>query len=1623
MRLFSATSILIVLFMIKKTFLSCAVFIGICHLIVGQQIATNGAMSLEALIQSTLGQGCVEISNISSSINGSLDDISSFGRFAKEQSNFPFQNGLILATGSVASAGNALNTNVLSEGTRSWGRDPDLEIALGITQTTNATSIEFDFISASNQIAFNYLLASEEYSGTNPCLYSDGFAFLIKEAGTSNPYSNIAIIPGTATPVNTQTIRPQIVGHCPAENLSYFEGYNVGDTNYNGQTKVLTATAGIKPNVAYHIKLVIADQKDWRYDSAVFIQGNSFDATVNLGPDLVTCASSVTLNGSINNPLATYKWFRNGVLISAATNPTLVVTESGNYKVQVTVLLNTKTCEIEDDVIIALNVRQALDNIPDYKLCDDSSNNGYELFDLSTRNNQVLKSLPLSTYKISYHTTSDHAQSGNNPITVPLQSGPDPRNIFIRIEDVDNGCLSFTGVRLMVNQSPQITTPPILIVCDTDGTPDGTTEIDLSQVNLGITSNSNLIVTYHLYPEEANSGEQLLVSPFTNNNDNPDETERLYVRVYDPNTGCFSTTTLDVQVVNPPNIAIDKPYINACKPDGTGYESFDLSSIINELLENLTGVPDGFYETQQDAEERTNPIANSSNYQNIVQDFQIVYLRIRDVVSGCFSIVPIELHTNITLTGFITRDFNGCDDLSEDGFVDFNLYDIADSLLNGYEGFEVTFYESQTDQENKLNALNKELPYSVASSPHILYATASNDDCDNYVTINLVINPPILLPVLKPDPYCDTDQNGIEDVLLASFDSYVSQGIANASVQYYETEAQAYDNDPILEPYYYINNSETLYVRVTNTETTCFDIAPMTIEIVTPPLIIGFAEITVCDDDFDGYSIVNLESKIPEIVADTVGVTITFHNNSNLALSGEQPFLNPGSYNISSQYVAIRIEDNLTGCFSVGALYTYINTLPQFPNISNFINCEYAGTHVSDFYFYKKDEEILNGQTGKQVLYFKTLQDAEDRVNTIDKFTAYPSGTRTIFVRVEAITDTECYGTASFELEVGSLPPFKAPKDVFVCDDISNAGIITLDLSEKESEIRNGISSLDIVFYTSLEDAQDKNSPIPDLKNYTNSANPQSIYVRIENGTFCHSITTFTINVVQIPAVVLPSTLSKCGTNTNGSLNFDLSVVELEALPERPDNIVITYHESLEGAEADNQIITDPENYVNTSSPQTVYIKINNTVSNCYVNLPINLVVNFPPEIIDFKNYHICENTGKNFDLTAINNIITSEPNTIISYHSSGNDALNGIPLDNDYTYTTNNDRIYVRLENASTQCPSYYDFNLIVAPLPIANTANDLENCDDDFDGLFVFDLSDQTIDILGSQMGSNYVVSYHETQITANSGQNPLEQAYTATNGQLIYARVLNTTTGCFSTTQFSTIVNPLPIVNITDQVICIDNLPLVVTANTNIPTDRYLWSTGNTTSDIEIIAIGSYSVTVTSSFDCQTTQSFEVIASESATIETAETVDFSDPNNIKITISGIGNYLYILDEGPAQESNLFENVTLGYHTISIIDLNGCAEIKKEVVVIDAPKFVTPNSDGYFDTWHISGIETLPGSIIYIFDRYGKLITTLTSKSSGWNGRYNGHLLPASDYWYVGKIKKNNNTFEVKGHFALKL
>ena len=167
-----------------------------CQLSFSQQISIDNTYSATQLIQNNFGQGCVQVSNISSQVNGQVNGFNSFGYFDGSGTNFPFQNGLVLSTGNANSGANVLNNNVLGDGNTNWGTDTDLQNELGITGTLNATSIEFDFVSISNQIQFNYIFASEEYDPPFECNFTDSFVFLITEAGSGNPYTNIAVVPG-----------------------------------------------------------------------------------------------------------------------------------------------------------------------------------------------------------------------------------------------------------------------------------------------------------------------------------------------------------------------------------------------------------------------------------------------------------------------------------------------------------------------------------------------------------------------------------------------------------------------------------------------------------------------------------------------------------------------------------------------------------------------------------------------------------------------------------------------------------------------------------------------------------------------------------------------------------------------------------------------------------------------------------------------------------------------------------------------------------------------------------------------------------------------------------------------------------------------------------------------------------------------------------------------------------------------------------------------------------------------------------------------------------------------------------------------------------------------------------
>ena len=215
--------------------------------------------------------------------------------------------------------------------------------------------------------------------------------------------------------------------------------------------------------------------------------------------------------------------------------------------------------------------------------------------------------------------------------------------------------------------------------------------------------------------------------------------------------------------------------------------------------------------------------------------------------------------------------------------------------------------------------------------------------------------------------------------------------------------------------------------------------------------------------------------------------------------------------------------------------------------------------------------------------------------------------------------------------------------------------------------------------------------------------------------------------------------------------------------------------------------------------------------------------------------------------------------------------------------------------------------------------------------------------------------------------------------------------------------------------------------ITDNTPTSDYNYIWKKDainlNTNSPtLGVNSEGVYTVEVTNNSGCSRIRTIGVKASNVATIDSIDIVDLSDVNSVTVNVSGPGDYEYSLDDHNNfwQDSNFFDNIPAGIHEVFINDKNGCGLVSKEIVVVGIPKYFTPNNDSYNDEWGIKGLSKYPVAIVQVFDRYGKLITTLNPINPTWDGLLNGSPLPADDYWYAITLEKNKPT--IRGHFSLK-
>ncbi|NEQ74108.1 MAG: PEP-CTERM sorting domain-containing protein [Okeania sp. SIO2C9] len=190
-------------------------------------------------------------------------------------SGIGIDSGIILTTGTATDAKGPNSSDKKTTDNKLSG-DSDLDGLIPEEQTTfDATILEFDFESEGGDLYFNYVFASEEYVEWTNSKFNDVFGFFVNGI-------NIALIPGTSTPVAINTVNGGKPLGTDASNPEFFnnndpsEGGPFFDIEYDGFTNVFTAQALGLSAGTHRIRLAIADAGDAFLDSAVFIQANSF---------------------------------------------------------------------------------------------------------------------------------------------------------------------------------------------------------------------------------------------------------------------------------------------------------------------------------------------------------------------------------------------------------------------------------------------------------------------------------------------------------------------------------------------------------------------------------------------------------------------------------------------------------------------------------------------------------------------------------------------------------------------------------------------------------------------------------------------------------------------------------------------------------------------------------------------------------------------------------------------------------------------------------------------------------------------------------------------------------------------------------------------------------------------------------------------------------------------------------------------------------------------------------------------------------------------------------------------------------------------------------------------------
>ena len=519
----------------------------------GQSITVDSQnYSPVALSQLLFESSCAEISNISFSSPQSV------AYFNRNNSSFVLEEGFIIRNGiATHTAGSFTDTNLSSQiNTNSDTFLQSLTNQSGQSlSVTDVAFFSFDFTSISNAFSFDFVFASNEY-GEWQCGFSDVFAFILTDL-TTNVSQNLALVPGTTSPVSVLSIRDQIHNSsCNSVNPNFFDTFyanaNVPNSvmNMRGFTQLMTAFADVIPGRDYNIRMVIGDVVDADFDSAIFVSAGAFQNNLDLGDNQVLCEGTpLTINTGFDDTLYIHEWFKDGVLIVGENTETLILSEPGLYEVVLT--LQGTTCVLEGAITVQSLVIQ--NPIP-INICVNSLEDAF--FDL-TLNNVAQLDIENTPYTLVYFASEDDFLNNNPIVDVTNYSGTDGQLIYIGLFHTLTQTFCTTPVTFTLNiiETLVLETDVTVLVCANQ-----TSAVNLTNFTLDILGSidpNTVELNFYLNQPTQIDDESLILDPNNFSMQFGSNQQTLWVIVsFLNNDLCYSIGSFELQLVEIPEVSI-----------------------------------------------------------------------------------------------------------------------------------------------------------------------------------------------------------------------------------------------------------------------------------------------------------------------------------------------------------------------------------------------------------------------------------------------------------------------------------------------------------------------------------------------------------------------------------------------------------------------------------------------------------------------------------------------------------------------------------------------------------------------------------------------------------------------------------------------------------------------------------------------------------------------------------------------------------------------------------------------------------------------------------------------------------------------------------------------------------